>query len=277
MPGNSAALRRVARINPRRKCHSYPRLSRLVQSIGAGRQIDGRADRGHGAQRRPAAPLPGQLQHQVAAHGVAHQRHPLQAEALRIVAHHRAHVAGKPGVVERGRQRIRAAAVAHVHADHVAAGIPGARGNALNVARVPTSPQARGPAPASAAAPVLAPAASGNGTARGCHRRVHLDGLRTEEAGRRTGKKLPTIVCRWPLLRPRRGSNGVSHSGSPGGVGVKISSGFFRGFLGHGTRQLGPRHSGSGANPPPVRPLWIGAASGDRTHDILSHSQAFCR
>jgi hypothetical protein len=45
-------------------------------------------------------------------------------------------------MIERGGQRIRAAAVAHVHADHVEARIPGARGNALNVARVrePSSP-----------------------------------------------------------------------------------------------------------------------------------------
>ena len=107
-----------------------------MQGVCAGRQIDGRAHRGHGTERRIAAPFTGQLQHQVAAHRVARQRHSLQSKSMRIVAHHGAHVAGKSRMIKRGRQRIRAAAVAHVHADHVAAGRPGAGRNALNVAGV---------------------------------------------------------------------------------------------------------------------------------------------
>ena len=78
----------------------------LVKSIGAGGQIDGRANGGDGDERRLRAPLAGELEHQIAAHGVADQRHALEAETLCEVANHRAHVAGAAGVIERGSERI---------------------------------------------------------------------------------------------------------------------------------------------------------------------------
>ena len=111
-------------------------VGRLVQSVGAGGEIDGRADRGDGHKRRPRAPLAGELEHQIAAHGVADERHALEAEALGEVAHHGAHVGRAAGVIERGRERFGAAAVAHVHADDVHAGGQGARGDALDVAGI---------------------------------------------------------------------------------------------------------------------------------------------
>ena len=82
------------------------------------------------------APLAGELENEIAAHGVADQRHALQAEALGEMAHHRAHVGGAAGVIERRSERLGAAAVAHVHADNVHAGSPGARGDAPHVARI---------------------------------------------------------------------------------------------------------------------------------------------
>ena len=88
----------------------------------------------------------------------------------------------------------------------------------------------------------------------------------SRKAGR--GRKLPTIVWRWPLARPRCGSNEVSHPGSPGGV---VNDCIFMELL--GSRKLGKLETSVA----PVRSVEIGAASGDRTHDILSHSQAFCR
>ena len=107
-----------------------------MKSVGARRQIDGRADRGRRAKRRLAAPLAGQLQHHVAAHRVTHQRHPLKAKSLCVVAQHHAHVGGQTRVVERGGQRFRAATGAHVHADDVPAGGPCAGCDSLDVAGV---------------------------------------------------------------------------------------------------------------------------------------------
>ena len=107
-----------------------------VQSIGAGGEIDDRTDRGHCNERWTRAPLAGQFEHHVAAHGVANQRHALEAETLGEVANHRAHICGAAGVKERRRKRIGAAAVAHVHADDVHSRVPGSLRDALNVARV---------------------------------------------------------------------------------------------------------------------------------------------
>ena len=107
----------------------------FVQSVGAGGEIDRRADSGDGGKRPAAAgaPLAGELEHEIAAHGVADQRHALEAEARGEVAHHGAHVSRAAGVIERGREGIAAAAVAHIHADDVHARGEGARGNALHV------------------------------------------------------------------------------------------------------------------------------------------------
>ena len=123
-------------MSERRKSPLVHAVGRFVESVGAGGQIDGRADRGHGDKRRPRAPLAGELEHQIAAHGVADEGHTLEAEALGEVADHGAHIGGAAGVIERGRERIGTAAVAHVHADDVHAGGPGARGNALHVAGI---------------------------------------------------------------------------------------------------------------------------------------------
>ena len=87
---------------------------------------------------------------------------------------------------------IRAAAVAHIHADDIAAGIPGARGDALNVARVRRA---------------LKPVNQHHGQPAGAHRlrlpvamaehaaaigRVHLDRLRdSRQAEGGPGKKIP--------------------------------------------------------------------------------------
>ena len=82
------------------------------------------------------APFAGELEHHVAAHGVAHQGHTLEPEALGEVTNHRTHIGRASGVIERGRKRIGAATVAHVHADDVHAGGPGARSDALDVAGI---------------------------------------------------------------------------------------------------------------------------------------------
>jgi hypothetical protein len=111
-------------------------LSGLVQSVGAGGEIDGRADGGDGDERRPRAPLAGELEHEIAAHGVADQRDALEAEARGEVADHGAHIGRAAGVIERGSERIAAAAVAHVHADDVHARGEGARGDAEDVAGI---------------------------------------------------------------------------------------------------------------------------------------------
>jgi hypothetical protein len=52
------------------------------------------------------------------------------------MVHHKAHVARKPGVVQRGRQALGVSAVAHVHAHHIQASVPRAGGYALDVAGV---------------------------------------------------------------------------------------------------------------------------------------------
>ena len=78
-------------------------------------------ERSSPAQR---AQFAGQLQDKVSAHRVADQRHRLQAVLRDEEVHHREHVVGEPGVVERRRKRLGAAAVAHVHADDVAARAP---------------------------------------------------------------------------------------------------------------------------------------------------------
>ena len=105
----------------------------LVQSVGAGGEINGRAHGGNGGKRRQRAPLAGELEHEIATHGVSDQRNALEAEARGEVAHHGAHVSRAAGVIERGRERITAAAVAHVHADDVHARGESAHGDAPDV------------------------------------------------------------------------------------------------------------------------------------------------
>ena len=206
-------------MSPRRKSPLVHAVGRLVESVGAGGQIDGRADRGDGDKRRPRAPFAGELEHQIAAHGVADQSHALEAEALGEVLHHGAHIGGAAGVIERGRERIGAAAVAHVHADDVHAGGPGARGDAPHVAGIGRALEA---------------VHQNRREPRGAHR-LRLPMAMAEDAARvggidfdgfgdggqakgGTGKKLPTMVCRWPLVSQGWGSKEVSHAGSSAGV-----------------------------------------------------------
>ena len=217
-------------------------IDRLVQSVGAGSQVDGRTDRSHGAERRPVAPLPGQLQHQVAAHGVAHQRHPLQAVQPGKMIHHRAHVAGEPGVVERGRQRVRVRAVAHVHADHVAARIPCARGNALNVAGVGRAFKAmnqhhrepRGPLRLGLPVAMAQHAAAIRG--------IHLDRFGDGgEPKRRTGQiiandRLQVAVAEAAARLKRRQTRQRRRSVAA----ASLNSAIFMGFRGHGDSAIQP-------------------------------------
>ena len=55
--------------------------------------------------RGVCAQFAGELEHQVAAHGVADQRDAFEALALEEEAHDGVDIAGEPGVVERGRER----------------------------------------------------------------------------------------------------------------------------------------------------------------------------
>jgi hypothetical protein len=112
-------------------------------------------------------------------------------------------------VVKRRRQRIRVAAVAHIHADHVEARIPRPRAIPACTASW-TSPPARAPGPVRPARRSASlPVAMAQHTA--AVRRIHLNLFRfggNRNGGR--GRKLPTIVCRCPFASQRRGSNGVT-------------------------------------------------------------------
>ena len=108
----------------------------FVQSVGAGREINGRAHRGDRGKRWQRAPLAGELEHEISAHGIADQRNAREAEARREVAHHGTHVGRATRVIERRREGIAAAAVAHIHADNVHARGESARGYALHVAGI---------------------------------------------------------------------------------------------------------------------------------------------
>ena len=117
------------------------------------------------------------------------------------------------------------------------AGVPGARGNALDVARVGRALQ-----PMHQNCTVSRWARSGSG----CQWQWQSTRLpsagststvsateRSGNAGR--GRKLPTMVCRWPLLSPRRGSNGGEPRGDGSAVGSMLQ---FHGFS--GSRRLEP-------------------------------------
>src|SRR6185437_12075071 len=111
-------------------------VGRLMQSIGAGREIDDWADGGNGRERRAVSPLPCQLEHQVAAHRVAYKRDTLQAMQRRKILDHCAYIRRAARVVESGCERLRIAAVAHVHTDNVHASSPRARSDAADVTGV---------------------------------------------------------------------------------------------------------------------------------------------
>ena len=103
-----------------------------------GAKIDGRRDGDHRAQGRRSirAEFAGQLQHQVPTHGIAGQRDALESFALDEVAQHSSDIAGEPGVVEGGRKPLRAAAVAHVHANDISPSSPHLVGVADDVLRL---------------------------------------------------------------------------------------------------------------------------------------------
>ena len=91
--GKQRGLAVKAAHQPAQKSKLVHAVRWLVQSVGAGRQVDHRTNSRNGNKRRPVSPLPRKLQHQVAAHRVAHQRHPLQSPARSEVLNHRAHIA----------------------------------------------------------------------------------------------------------------------------------------------------------------------------------------
>ena len=87
-------------------------------------------------RRRIFAEFARKLEDEIAAHGVADQRDRLQMVQIDEEAHDGVNVAGEAGVIERGGKRLGPAAVAHVHADDVAAGLPELVGVADDVLRV---------------------------------------------------------------------------------------------------------------------------------------------
>lgn len=111
-------------------------IGRFVKGVGAGSEVDGRADCGDGNKRRTTTPLSGKLEYEIASHGVAHQSDALEAEAPSVMADDGADVGGAAGVIESGRERIGAATIAHVHAHDVHAGGPCARGDSFDVAGI---------------------------------------------------------------------------------------------------------------------------------------------
>ena len=87
--------------------------------------------------RRSSAEVAGEFEDEIAAHGVADERDGLEAVLSdEEVAHDGEDVAGEAGVIEGGGEVLGAAAVAHVHADDVAAGAPELVGVADDVLRV---------------------------------------------------------------------------------------------------------------------------------------------
>ena len=104
--------------------------------IDCGRDADGAAELGWGI----GAEVAGELEYEVAAHGVADERDGGELLGIEEEAHDVVDVGGHAGVVERGGEAshlvVVAAAVAHVHADDVAAGAPEFVGVADDVLRV---------------------------------------------------------------------------------------------------------------------------------------------
>ncbi len=92
------------------------RVGRRPEVYGGRDASDGDELRGRGAI---ATEFARELEDEIAAHRKAAERDVRQAVLLDERAHHRAHVARHPAVVERGAEPFGAAAVAHVHADDV--------------------------------------------------------------------------------------------------------------------------------------------------------------
>jgi len=110
----------------------------LVQRVGRGCQIHRRADCDHGAELRGplVAPLPCELQHQIAAHGKSDQDESGDAVIFNDVLRHGGHVARKAGVVERGRGGVHATAIALVDEHDVHASVESIPGDSTHVLRI---------------------------------------------------------------------------------------------------------------------------------------------
>src|ERR1039458_3456133 len=111
-------------------------VGRLMQSVKPRRKIDGRTYRGHGTKRRVGAPLSGQFQYQITPHGIAHEGNALESKAARIVLYNSSHIARKTPGIEGRAAIVRIATIAHIHPDHIAARIPRAHGQTLDVLRI---------------------------------------------------------------------------------------------------------------------------------------------
>lgn len=131
-----AGLAAEARHEPAQKIPLVKTIGGFVKGVGAGGEVDDGADRGDGGEQGIAAPLAGELENKVAAHGIADKGDAVQAEAGSIVDQNRAHIARETGVIQSGRESLSAAAVAHVHADDVAACGKGTDSYGANVTRV---------------------------------------------------------------------------------------------------------------------------------------------
>src|ERR1700679_173915 len=98
--GKERGLDLVTPQKPPQKVPLVKAVARRVQSVRADCQIDGWANGGYCAERRSRAPLTGELERKIAAHGVADKRYVLKILEPRVMLHYCAYVLGKTGVVE---------------------------------------------------------------------------------------------------------------------------------------------------------------------------------
>ena len=90
-------------------------------------------DQGFHLLRRIGADLAGPAQQEVAAHGITDQRNGFELMLANDGVDHAAHIGRAPGVINRRRESIGAAAGAHVHADDIQSGRQRPRRVAHNV------------------------------------------------------------------------------------------------------------------------------------------------
>ena len=107
-----------------------------MKSVGSGREVNRWTYGRDSNQGPPASPLTCELEHEIAAHRIPDECYRLEREPAREMLDYCAYISGKIGVIESGRKRFGVAAIAHVHANNIAAIRPGARRYALDVARV---------------------------------------------------------------------------------------------------------------------------------------------
>ena len=118
--------------------HLVEAVEGAVERVGGGAEVERRRDADDGVElcEGVVVEFAGELEDEVAAHGVADERDGLKAVEADEEAHDGEDVAGEAGVVEGGGEVLGAAAVAHVHADDVGAGEPELVGVADDVLRV---------------------------------------------------------------------------------------------------------------------------------------------